>query len=453
MNCPDAAQLDLLAMDALADDEAARLRRHVETCPTCRPAFEAARRKHFERVRMYDQFDRDHDALREQLMAALPSEPDRLSTAPLARAGRRLGEWTMALTNRSSGRTALAGLAVAACLVLGVFLFVSAGQQNAFAAAIEQFQRARTIVCSISSPTVMDFGGQEFTPSGKLYISDEYGTRAEAYGNGILSTVQYTPVEGPITSVNPPGRTYMVIENAGASDNTKDTAQPSAFILALCRLTVDADRELGRKTIDGLEAEGFEITGKTLGMGNEPDARSELWIDVATGLPLRYIVERPGFRPDTTLTLIYEDFEWDVPLDPSLFKPDIPEDFKRLDATIPTLDEDALLNGLELFAELTGKYPTTLSMPGVVRELGTIIGARAASGQEIDQEKLSQQSIDIGAACVFYATLNRDGYAPEYFGETVTPDMPDEVLIRWRLPNGDCRTIYGNLDTEDTKCP
>ena len=73
MNCPNEQDWDLLAMEALEERAAAPLLAHLKECPDCRGAYEQVRRSHLDRIRMYDQLDRGHDSLREQLMAALGS--------------------------------------------------------------------------------------------------------------------------------------------------------------------------------------------------------------------------------------------------------------------------------------------------------------------------------------------------------------------------------------------
>jgi hypothetical protein len=404
-------------------------------------------------MRMYDQFDQGHDDLREQLMAVLPPEPDRSRADWLACGWQRLGDLAVSLNRRVSGRAAAAVFAVAASLALGVFLFVSAERQKAFAAAIEHFQRAKTIVCRLSSPATMGFGGMEISLTGTLYISAEHGSRFESYGNGFLANIYYTPLEGPVTVVNPPAGNYIVIDRVNVSQSAREGSSPDEFICALQKLGVEADRELGQMEIDGVEALGYEISGETLGLGAVPDARSELWIDANTDLPLRYVAETPGFEPGTKLTLVYDQFEWDTPLEPELFEPDIPPGYARLEATMPAVDETTMIDGLGQFAELAGKYPTEMSMPKVVGELASAIASRVAGGEATDRQALAQRSIEIGAACAFYQKLAREGRSPEYHGDTVSPGQADAVLARWKLTDGTWRVVYGDLQVKNLSSP
>lgn len=448
MTCPNKSELNLLVMEVLDPEREAELRAHVNGCFACQKDYEAARRAHFERIRMYDQFDRGHDALREQLIAALPAEPGRSKTDWLARGWRRFGDVVMSTTHQHGARGIAAVLAAAACIALVVSLLVPDQGKSAFAAAIEQFHKAKTIVCRVSSPEPIEVLGMKFEASGKSYLSAEYGSRSELYSNGILVSLTFTPPEGPMTVIQPLARTYMVVDMNQLESNPQRRDHLDAFLRQLQHTGAQADRELGSANIDGVEAVGYEISGKTESSGTITGMRAELWVDPKTGLPVRYLVEIPGLQAGKTLSMVYDQFEWDTPLDPKLFEPDIPANYTRLDATMPAMDETALINGLTRFSELAGKYPKELSMGRVIGELIFTLGAKADNGEKPDQQALAQKSLEIGAACVFYEQLKAEGKTPEYHGKTVKPGQADAVLVRWKLPDGQWRVIYGDLRAE-----
>ncbi len=447
MTCPDKSELDLLAMEALDGEREAQLHAHLQECPECHKACEAARRAHFERIRMYDQFDRGHDELREQLIAALPAEPGRSRADWLVRGWRRFGDVVMSTTQRHKARGVAAVLAVAACVALVVSLLVPDRGKSAFAAAIEQFHKAKTIVCRVSSPEPIEVFGMKFEPTGKTYISAEYGSRGELYANGMLVSLTFTPPEGPMTVINLPGRTYMIVDMNRVNSTTQRQDHLDTFLRLLQRTGAQANRELGSANIDGVEAVGYEISGKTETPGTITGTRAELWVDPKTGLPVRYLVEIPGLKAGQTLSMVYDQFEWDTPLDPKLFQPDIPADYTRLDTAMPAMDETALINGLTRFSDLTGKYPKELSMGRVIGELMVTLGAKG-SDEQPDKQALAQQSLEIGAACVFYEKLKAEGGTPEYHGKKVKPGQADAVLVRWKLPDGQWRVVYGDLRVE-----
>jgi outer membrane lipoprotein-sorting protein len=454
MNCPSTHDWDLLAMEAFEERAAAPLLAHLKECPDCRGAYEQARRSHLDRIRMYDQLDRGHDSLREQLMAALPPQPACSRADRFVRGWRHTGDFVMSIKHKVGARATIGLVSAAACIGLVVLLMTFAGGKSAFAAAIEQFQKAKTIVCRISSPTPASVGTMTFETTGKLYFSAEYGSRCEMSFNGATAMIQYQPVQGPTTSVTPLTRTYTVVDSQAMDHGAPRDNGPDAFILALAKLKGQASRELGRKNLDGVEALGYEISGEMLALGHAEGVRSELWIDAKTYLPIRYVAEMPMAQIKGGLyQMVFDQFEWDTPLDPKLFVPEIPADYTRINATMPAPDEAALIKALGNYAELAGKYPPTMDISSIVTDLSAAIGARMASalarGEKApDQQALMQKSVEIGSGFAFYQKLVQEGLSPEYHGETVSPGQADAVLLRWKLTDGQWRVIYGDLRVE-----
>ena len=155
------------------------------------------------------------------------------------------------------------------------------------------------------------------------------------------------------------------------------------------------------------------------------------------------------------IQMVYDQFEWDTPLDPKLFKPDIPADYTRIDVSTPTvIDEAALLKGLQNYADLAGKYPPAMDATTLSTDLASSIGERMVKsmlgrGPKMpDQQTMMQKSVEIGVGMKFYQKLISDGCSPEYHGEMVSPGRGDAVLLRWKLPSGQWRVIYGDLRVE-----
>ncbi len=471
MKCPSAEQWDLLAMDVLGGDEARHMIAHARTCPACRGRFQTARREHTERVRMYEAFDRDHDELREQLMAVLPDELPSAREGWLARARHRLGGVTMSL-NRSTGRRAAAVLVPAACIVIAVAIFL-APKQSAFAAALEHMRQASTIVARFQ-----EFINHADDPmlEGQLSLSAEYGMRFEmgmgglpmGIGDGGMNMTLFREPDGPLVMVQPSLNLVMRMHGVDQLSADPQQTSPDEFIRKFLEMAGEADRLLGQSVIDGQEVEGFEVSGEKLGLGfggsssHEggtgaaalSDAAARLWVDVDSGLPVRMEVELGVAFLKMHVLVAYDQFEWDVPLGADLFVPEIPEGARTIDVTIPPMTEQTLLDGLELYAELAGRYPTSLDPVSVTVGLSM---AWAAGGRlEIDPEdpasvftgELVQNSMTVTVACTFCQKLAAEGHEPEYFGDIVTPEDADEVLLHWRLDDGQMRVIYGDLRVE-----
>lgn len=446
MNCPSTAEWDLLAVEALENELAEQMLTHARGCHTCHALLEAARRHHIDRVRMYEAFDRNHDALREQLMGALPDGLSRRTSAVrLDRGWACLGDIVMSM-NKTAGRRVLAILAPAACIALALVLFFSLDKGVAFAQVVERIRQTTTMACRVTTEASGDVGIPRST--GKMYVSAEHGSRFDLYFNDMVFSTQYYPLEGPIVSVSPLSRTYMRMTVTEEAKRDPARRSPDSWIRELWKLAGDAADRLNADGSEAGDAVGFKIAGEKLGI---PGGGGELWVDAHTRLPVRFVVRMPGFEPGSQLTSAYDQFEWDPPLDAALFEPHIPADYTGIDVQLPTANEPALLDGLRLFAEWTdGVYPSDLNMARAVGELqANLMFQRKIQGPENQAfQELIQNAMVIGGACMYYKQLVQQGRQPEYFGATVKAGDADAVLMNWKLEDGQTRIVYGDLHTE-----
>lgn len=483
MRCPSAKDWDLLAMEVLGDEEAERMLTHARACAVCRERFQIARREHTERVRMYEAFDREHDELREQLMAGLPDEtPQSAREGWMARGGRRLGGFAMSL-NKSAGRRAAALLVPAACIVIALTVFL-APKQSAFAAALEKMRSASTIVTRYQL-----FLNDADAPmmQGTLYLSEERGMRFDAdmtsgsgplpggvtFDGGVVSgraagMTIYREPNGPVVVVQAPLNLVVRMHGHDRMEGDPRRTSPDAFIQKFVEMAEEADHELGLAEVDGHEVEGFEISGKKLGLGfvgsgfsNAGDddisrsAAVRLWVDVHANLPVRMEVEMDLHQLiGGHMLVVYDQFEWDVALEDDLFELEIPEGMHEVELTLPPVNEETLLEALQLFSDVTGYYPASLDPSSMSMEFAV---AAVASGRIVTDDSdpasavigaLAGDTLKLSMACGFVQKLAADGREPEYFGESVTADDSDKVLLRWELDDGEVRVIYGDLRVE-----
>lgn len=346
--------------------------------------------------------------------------------------------------------------AVAAVVILVIGFWPGNNNHNpgsAFAAAVEQFQKARTIVCNITTTARMQTPGIPFQQTGKLYFSTEYGSRCDMMANGVPMITQYAPLQGPSTTITPSTRTYTVMDSQALGNEASKGNGPDGFIRMFTRLKAQASRELGSKNIDGIEALGYEIDGQMLGIGAGEGFRSELWIDAKSYLPVRCVTEMPIAQISGTCEMVYDQFQWDTPLEASLFTPEIPADYTRIDTKASTPDEAMMIKALGNYAELAEKYPPAVNAASIVSDLSPTLGARVTKAmirgeKALDQKAIMQKSAEIGAGFRYYQMLTDQGRSPEYFGKTVKPGEANAVLLRWNLDGGQQRVIYGDLRVE-----
>lgn len=455
MKCPTKDRWHLVASEALTGPEAEELLAHARECAECRAFFDAARRDHIDRVRMYEAFDHDHDTLREQLLAALPAGKPRCSGTDRALRGwYRLGDYAMSL-NRTYGRRAAALLIpAAAVLVVALFLTTPGTQKTAFAAAMEHLRAAKSFVSHISMPDGLEVQGMRIQADGMLQFSDEFGSHSELRMNNVVVVQQFAPVQGPMTIVQPATKTWMVLDinQIAVLDATEQS--PDAFVRSLRKLTDDGAIELAQETIAGRPAVGYRVPGEKLGIpkprkpGAAP-AYAEVWVDTQTRLPARLLLNMPLWEEGQRLKIVYDQFEWNIPLEASVFAANIPADYVKIDATLAHPTEEALLNTLKQLAFWTGQYPATIGPGSVLGRLHTMI----ADDKRADFEKLGRDGVirlgmEISGGTMYFMKLVREGHEPEYFGDEVTPADADKVLLRWRLDDGQMRVVYGDLRVE-----
>jgi hypothetical protein len=237
--------------------------------------------------------------------------------------------------------------------------------------------------------------------------------------------------------------------------------RPDEFFQRFLSLSEVADRCLGRSVIEGREVIGYEVSARKLGFeylqaGAGKDGQvatvapgGRLWVDVKTGQPVRLEFETDDSWSGRRVRMVFDQFEWNVPLEDQLFVPDLPPDTRVIEATMPPLTEQTLLDGLRLYASLGHGYPTVLDGSRLTAE---VAAGLLAQGKLDRSNPLSAETVQAGLtmtqACAFCQKLARDGREPEYFGDQVTPEDSDQVLMRWRLDDGQVRVIYGDLRAE-----
>ena len=157
------------------------------------------------------------------------------------------------------------------------------------------------------------------------YISTEYGLRHDVYEDGQLTGILYIPSSGTeITYVMPVTKQYATGTMSEEYMKQETQVSPSGLIKEFMSHEYE---NLGRKKIDGVEAEGVEV--------NEPgfygfeSTIGRLWIDIETNLPVRMEIE--GIRGATESTVITYDYNWDAELDQSIFQLNIPDDYTLLE--------------------------------------------------------------------------------------------------------------------------
>ena len=232
-------------------------------------------------------------------------------------------------------RNSYVKLALAAVVVLAVVLglteFLGPGGKSgvAWAQVLEKTEQAPTFVCSvtieISCPQ-----DKEVVLSVKNYEAGNYGIRSDISYDGQLIGIDYwLPHKKVAYDVRVDRKKYWRHDLSEEQARVGNDRDPRTW---LKRILSGTYTKLGRTTLNGAAVEGIECKN---GVVAGQDRIVRLWVDVKTNLPVRIEMEElhmfeGQMRPHKS---IMENFEWDAPLDKSLFEPNIPPDY--------TLDEGA----------------------------------------------------------------------------------------------------------------
>lgn len=226
--------------------------------------------------------------------------------------------------------------------------------------------------------------------------------------------------------------------------------------------------ELGRSVVDGIEVEGFRTTDPAFYGGAMENVELTLWVDVEKWLPVR---TEMNFKMNEQMQMhgVIYDYQWDIPLDVGEFEPVIPEDFTAFPTDgmkMPSMSEEAAVEGLKFFAEIFGQYPKRLNLMNLIQEFSALKDSENLTDAGLKlQEEMKQMTKDkddehiknkamemmrqVQSLGMFYMTLAQDKKEPAYYGDTVTVQDVEKVLLRWKISDDQYRVIFGDLSALD----
>ena len=137
-------------------------------------------------------------------------------------------------------------------------------------------------------------------------------------------------------------------------------------------------------------------------------------------------------------------------MDAADFEPNIPDDYttRSGDITVPAFNEETAIKGLTVLADLAGEYPANLGGQTFFKELEALLAPMRDRGRSEKYKKVSDITTPIGGLVAFYQTLVQGKKDPAYYGEFVTPEDTDLVLMRWKISDNEYRVIFGDRHAE-----
>ena len=376
--------------------------------------------------------------------------------------------WRMTMKN-PIGRLAVAAVVVVACLI-GLSLWRGTGSGVALADVLTRLGQVSAFMYQMSSTVTVQVGGMavDTDTESTMLVSRDRGIKMtmkmhnSSTGQDTVSEMYMLPQKGIGITVMPNEKRYirMDFDEALLERQEKQNNDPRALVELILRCNY---RSLGRSVVDGVEVEGFQTTDPNYLAGMLGQADVKIWVDMKTQLPVRS--EEDVQTDQMRMHSVSYNFQWDVAASEGDFEPTIPDDYTMLAGgpiKMPVINEENAIQGLRLFAELTGQYPEKLDMMSIMSRVGEMAGAGAPPPKRLRElgeemkgstvEEWSRKLIDImlpiQGISAFHMTLVGGKKDPVYYGKTVGPQDADKVLLRWKVSDTEYRVIFGDLHTQ-----
>ena len=348
------------------------------------------------------------------------------------------------MKRRISKLSAAAAVIIIAALIIN-FQFSTSGV--AWGALAEKIENVQSVVFHLTANVKMQDLPQGQIPKTETiaYYSSEYGTRVENYINDKLGFTMYlNPKENIFVSVMPDQKKFMRVTDKSPDELKQIAEKDDPRVMVRNMMSVEYIH-LGRDKINGIDVEGIECTGPRVMGGMFEDATARLWVEIGTDYPVRIEIEGIVSGGQMEMSMVIDDFQWNVDLDPAMFVPDIPSDYTSQEMKVEA-NEDTAINGLKLFAELTdGRYPSNLALLTLMKEITEELTKKYGIKFIEKQDEYTSKLKDILQAGTFYAQLAGAEKEAVYYGDSVTSENPEAVLLRWKVSDDEYRVIFGDL--------
>jgi outer membrane lipoprotein-sorting protein len=381
---------------------------------------------------------------------------------------------------RSTMRSPITKLAIAAVLVIvclmGIMMWKGTGSSVALADVLTQIQQVNAYMYQMT----LNITGQKF--GDKTINSDVHATILVSRDGGMKMTMNMQdpngvqkgtyetyllPEKKVMLTLVPYAKQYMEVEldETRLQNELKANNNPRIVIQQILDCNYVS---LGRSTIDGVAVEEFRTTDPRYMTGamGQPDVK--MWVDVKTQLPVR--LEMDMQNGQMHMHYLADKFQWNAPIDPKEFEPAIPADYTPMTSApmkVPAVTEETMVQGLKLFAEMSGRYPDELNIMTISAKLGELSAKelmKDANGVPLSQaeavkrlqdkealQKLSEKMMPMAMPAAFYGKLIQENKDPAYYGKVVTPQDVSQVLMRWKVSDTEYRVIFGSLHAETVK--
>lgn len=373
--------------------------------------------------------------------------------------------------------TIIVAVAVVVAGVIGLTLWRGTGSSVALADVLTQIQQVSVYMYQMTISTTGSTIGNTpvdgeahatvlMAQDMRMKVTMDMGIEDPRTAEPMVQETYVLPQQKKTVTLMPGDKKYMemALDDAEFEETRKENNDPGAMVqwILACDYT-----SLGRSTIDGVEVEGFQTTDPNFMGGMMSQVDVKIWVDVKSQLPVRFEMDMEmgtemGLGAAMHARSVLHGFQWDVSVDASEFEPVIPDDYTSMTdkpIKMPKMDEETALEGLKLFAELSGAYPEKLDLMTLMSQASELatkdmpsIRELVEQGKEVDVDARAQAMLEttmpIQSLGMFYMLLVQGQQDPVYYGDTVTPADEDQVLLRWKASETEYRVIFGSLRAE-----
>lgn len=373
----------------------------------------------------------------------------------------------------------LSKFAAAAIVVVSIsllFLFNSGPQNVALADVYSKVQQVHAFMYKMS----MTLTGAGTMISGQaeqggtmqmemaIIVSEQYGMKIENHttisgkqepAQSFSQFAYLLPEQKVMVSIIPERKMYQTIEFT--EDLLKQTQQQNNDPRQTIRQMLEHDYvELGREEINGVQTQVFQTTDPAFSGGIAKDVTVTLWVDARTWLPVRYEAHLK-MNDQMEGHYVIDQFQWDLAVQASDFEYEIPADYKEFgNIKMPEMNEQAAIGGLRTYLQFFGYYPENLDLVSVMSSLKKLKDVETEYARQFrekmesageDQAKMQEFTqefmMPIQSLLMFHMQLVQQKKDPAYYGDRVTPEDTDAVLMRWKTDSGKYMVVFGDLSS------
>lgn len=361
--------------------------------------------------------------------------------------------WRIIMKNPITKLAAAAAIIIAVIILSNLFNAPINGTSTVWAKAIEQMGKLTSGVHR--ERMVAKCEGKEIDIlkiNGKKYFSNRFGIREDMINQEghVMQKMYFLRAEGVKVTVVPSLKQYNIEE---LDTSVFDLLFGGGLKYMIEQLKEGEYKELGQREINGKIAKGFEVTDPGILQEVIPVKVNTFvmrgWFDIETCLPV--LAEVYATTNDKTVTVftggkeveieaIADEYQFNIDFEADTFTPDIGEDYVLVTDGADSYNEDKAIEGLKGFAEITGGgYPAQLNMVEVLFQL---CGQAKTADEE---EKIRKKILGARNACLFYDRLVKEEKDVAYYGDIVTSENADKVLMRWKISGDEYRVLFGDL--------